>query len=222
MRTAKHGRAAVIRTVAGVTGALLVIAGCGGEDEPDTDVPSGEIGGTVSVVGSWSGAEQDSFIAMVAPWEEATGATVEYTGSRDLQTQLTTGIASGNLPDVAGIPGPGLMKEWYDQGALQPLDFVDFDSYSGATPAGFAELGQAEDGTLIGVFTKAAVKGLIYYNTANWTEDPTGDLGRLGQRRRVGGQRRREDLVRRSRVGRRVWLARHRLAGGHHPSSVRS
>ena len=172
MRTSNHGRTALIRSVAGVAAALLVLAACGGDEEPDTEVPSGEIGGTVNVVGSWTGAEEDSFMAMIAPWEEETGATVEYTGSRDLQTQLTTGIASGNLPDVAGIPGPGLMKEWYDQGALQPLDFVDFDAYSGATPAGFAELGQSDDGELIGVFTKAAVKGLIYYNVANWTEEP--------------------------------------------------
>jgi ABC-type glycerol-3-phosphate transport system substrate-binding protein len=27
------------------------------------------VGGEVSVVGSWTGAEQDSFLAMVAPWE---------------------------------------------------------------------------------------------------------------------------------------------------------
>ena len=170
MRTVKHGRTAVIRTVAGLAAAMLVLVACGGGDaEPETEVPTGDLSGSVSVVGSWSGAEQDSFLAMVAPWEEETGVTVEYTGSRDLQTQLTTGIASGNLPDVAGIPGPGLMKEWYDQGALQPLDFVDRDAYAGATPAGFAELGQADDGTLIAVFTKAAVKGLIYYNTANFT-----------------------------------------------------
>jgi len=127
------------------------------------------IGGEVSVVGSWSGAEQDSFLAMIAPWEECSGATVNYTGSRDLQTQLTTGIAGGNLPDLAGLPGPGLMKEWYDQAALKPLDFVDFEAYSSATPAGFAELGTAEDGTLIGIFTKAAVKGLIWFNPNNWT-----------------------------------------------------
>lgn len=165
----------------GVAGVALVLAGCsgagdgggGGDGGDGGGGGDGELSGTVSVVGSWSGSEQDSFLAMVAPWEEETGVTVEYTGSRDLQTQLTTGIASGNLPDVAGIPGPGLMKEWYDQGAMQPLDFVDLDAYSSATPAGFAELGTAEDGTLIGVFTKAAVKGLIFYNTAAWTaEEP--------------------------------------------------
>ncbi|HEU5204515.1 MAG TPA: ABC transporter substrate-binding protein [Candidatus Limnocylindrales bacterium] len=126
------------------------------------------IGGEVSVVGSWTGAEQDSFLAMVAPWEECSGATVNYTGSRDLAAQLTTGIASGTLPDVAGLPGPGLMKEWYDQGALKPLSFVDFATYEANTPPGFAAAGKASDGQLLGIFTKAAVKGLIYYNKANW------------------------------------------------------
>lgn len=105
---------------------------------------------------------------MVEPWEEETGVTVEYTGSRDLPAQITAGIASGNLPDIGGIPGPGAMNEWYDLGALKPLDFVDIDAYEEATPAGFAELGVAEDGTLIGVFTKAAVKGLVFFNTATW------------------------------------------------------
>jgi alpha-glucoside transport system substrate-binding protein len=131
-----------------------------------------QLGGSVSVVGSWSGAEQDSFMAMVKPWEDGTGAKVNYTGSRDLNAQLTTGIASGNLPDIAGLPGPGPMKEWYDQGALKPLDFVDFNAYAGATPAGFADLGKASDGKLIGIFTKAAVKGLIYYNTKTFTTAP--------------------------------------------------
>jgi alpha-glucoside transport system substrate-binding protein len=130
------------------------------------------IGGTVSVVGSWTGAEQDSFMAMVAPFEEMTGITVEYTGSRDLAAQLTTGIAGGQLPDVAGLPGPGLMIEWYEQGALQSLDFVDLDGYRGDTPEGYADLGVADDGTLIGIFVKSAVKGLVWYNTEHWEGEP--------------------------------------------------
>lgn len=138
-------------------------------ETPGSAAPPTQIGGSVSVVGSWTGAEQDSFLAMMAPFEEQTGITVEYTGSRDLAAQLTTGIASGNLPDVAGLPGPGLMKEWYDAGALKALDFVDYAKYESETPPGFAALGQSEDGKLIGIFTKAAVKGLIWYNPANWT-----------------------------------------------------
>jgi alpha-glucoside transport system substrate-binding protein len=157
--------------MAALAASALVVAGCsgdGGDDNADTGTEDGELGGTVSVLGQWSGAEQDSFMAMVAPWEEETGATVEYTGSRDSAAQITSGIASGNLPDIAGLPGIGAMREWYDAGALQPLDFVDFDEYSSKTPSGFADLGLAEDDTLIGIFTKAAVKGLVFYNTATW------------------------------------------------------
>jgi len=169
-----------VRIGMATTAALLLVVACGDDKTPaapggTTAAPGAsaaaptfsQIGGSVSVVGVWSGAEQDSFLAMVKPWEDKTGVKVNYTGSRDLQAQLTTGIASGNLPDLAGIPGPGLMKEWYGQKALKPLDFVDFNSYAAATPPGFADLGTADDGTLIGVFTKAAVKGLIWYNPKN-------------------------------------------------------
>ena len=38
----------------------------------------------VSVVGSWGGSEQESFLAMVKPWEDKTGNKVKYTGSRGL------------------------------------------------------------------------------------------------------------------------------------------
>jgi alpha-glucoside transport system substrate-binding protein len=93
---------------------------------------------------------------------------MNYTGQRDLAGALTAAIAGGNLPDVAGLPGPGLMQQWYADGTLLPLDFVDFAAYEAATPPGFAALGKAPDGKLAGIFTKGAVKGLIWYNTANW------------------------------------------------------
>ena len=127
------------------------------------------IGGEVTVYATWTGAEQDSFDAMMAPWLECTGTTMNYTGQRDLAGALTAAIAGGNLPDVAGLPGPGLMQQWYADGTLLPLDFVDFAAYEAATPPGFAALGQGPDGKLAGIFTKGAVKGLIWYNTETWT-----------------------------------------------------
>jgi alpha-glucoside transport system substrate-binding protein len=128
------------------------------------------IGGEVSVYATWTGAEQDNFDAMMAPWLECAGVTMNYTGQRDLAGALTAGIAGGNLPDVAGLPGPGLMQQWYADGVLLPLDFVDFAAYEAATPPGFAALGKAPDGKLAGIFTKGAVKGLIWYNTGVWKE----------------------------------------------------
>jgi alpha-glucoside transport system substrate-binding protein len=133
------------------------------------------IGGSVSVLASWTGAEQESFMAMLQPWMDATGVQVNYQGSRSMQDDLTAGIQAGGtgLPDVAGVPGPGLARDWYaaklsdGTTALKPLDFVDLNTYSSSTPPGMAELGVADDGKLIGIFTKAAVKGLIWYSTKN-------------------------------------------------------
>jgi alpha-glucoside transport system substrate-binding protein len=121
-------------------------------------------GQSVTVIGTWGGSEQDAFLQMVKPWEDETGATVKYTGTRDINTILTTGVASGVLPDLAGLPGPGQMAEYAQAGALKPLDNVlDISTYTSETSPGLVKLGQV-NGQTYGVFIKASIKGLIWYN----------------------------------------------------------
>ncbi len=129
----------------------------------------GQLGGTVTVIGTWGGSEQESFLAMVEPFETATGVDVQYTGTRDINTVLATGVASGILPDVAGLPGPGQLIDWAKAGAIKPLDDVlDIATYKADTAPALVELGTV-DGKVSGVFIKAAVKGLIWYNPAVYT-----------------------------------------------------
>jgi alpha-glucoside transport system substrate-binding protein len=147
---------------------MLVAAACSGGTQSGDDK-------SVTVVGTWGGSEQESFLAMVKPWEERTGNTVKYTGSRGLGAYLTTAVQSGTLPDLAGLPGPGEMHGFYEQGALKSLDDVlDMNTYKAETAPAFVELGTASDGKTIGVFIKSALKGLIWYNTGVFTgEAPT-------------------------------------------------
>jgi len=106
---------------------------------------------------------------MVAPFEASTGIDVQYTGTRDLTTVLSTGVQAGILPDVAGLPTLGSLIDWTKQGALKPLDDVlDIAAYKAETAPALVELGTV-DGKISGVFIKAAVKGLIWYNPANYT-----------------------------------------------------
>lgn len=136
--------------------AALVFAACSG--------PSAGGGKSVTVIGTWGGDEQKAFLAMVKPWEDQTGNKVKYTGTRDINTVLTTGVASGVLPDLAGLPGPGQMAEFVKAGALKPLDGVlDVATYKAETAPALVTLGTV-DNKLSGVFIKAAVKGLIWYN----------------------------------------------------------
>jgi alpha-glucoside transport system substrate-binding protein len=127
-----------------------------------------EIGGSVSVLAVWGGSEQDSFLAMVKPFEDATGVKVEYTGTRDLNAVLTTRVQGGNPPDVAGLPGPGQMAQYAQQGNLVDLSQVlDMSTFGDQYAKTWIDLGTV-DGKLAGIFIKASVKGLMWYDPKVW------------------------------------------------------
>jgi alpha-glucoside transport system substrate-binding protein len=156
----------VVRGSRGLLGlaALALVAAC-------TTTPSvAPIGGFVRVLGSWErGPELDTFRAVVAPFEQKTGYEVKYTPTRDLQRYLETSLRSGTTPDVAGLPGPGYMVDFARGGALVDLTkVIDVGLYKRDTAPAFVDLGTV-DGKLAGVFIKATVKSLIWYNPAVYT-----------------------------------------------------
>ncbi len=123
-----------------------------------------KIGGTVTVLGTWGGSEQDSFMAMVKPFEDATGVQVQYTGTRDLNAVLATRVQGGNPPDLAGLPGPGQMAQFAKAGKLVDLtNVLDMNQMNQQYAKSWIDLGSV-DGKPVGIFIKASVKGLIWYN----------------------------------------------------------
>ncbi|HEX5240368.1 MAG TPA: extracellular solute-binding protein [Candidatus Limnocylindrales bacterium] len=142
--------------------AVVALAACG-------TVEAQPVGGTVSVLATWDGAERDAFKAVVAPFEQRTGIKVTYTSTRDLSGVLWKDIATGDLPDVAGLPGPGEMREFARAGALVDLNqAIDVATYKAETAPGFVQLGTVDD-RLVGMFVKATVKGLIWYDPKSYT-----------------------------------------------------
>jgi alpha-glucoside transport system substrate-binding protein len=123
-----------------------------------------KIGGTVTVIGEWGGSEQDSFMSMLKPFEDATGVQVQYTGTRDVPAILTTRVTGGNPPDLADIPSPGILTNYASQGKLVDLSTVlDMSTFNSQYAKTWADLG-SYNGSLYGLFMKAAVKGLIWYD----------------------------------------------------------
>jgi alpha-glucoside transport system substrate-binding protein len=124
----------------------------------------GQISGSVSVLAVWGGSEQDQFLSMVKPFEDGTGVKVNYTGSRDEPAILTTGIQTGQLPDIAGLPGPAQMTQYAQAGKLQDLSqMLDINAYNSQTPQGLVTLGTV-NGKLVGVFLDVSAKGQIWYD----------------------------------------------------------
>jgi len=146
--------------------------GGGGTAAPPTSV--GQIGGTVSIVAVWSGgddpkSEEYAFKQVLKPFLDQTGITLNYTATRDINAVLSN---TANLPDIAGIPGPGKMIELAQAGTLKPLDdLFDTKAYIQDTPGASA---LQLDGKQYAEFFKGSIKGLIWYNPKNYTAgDPT-------------------------------------------------
>ncbi|MEZ0285568.1 MAG: ABC transporter substrate-binding protein [Thermoleophilia bacterium] len=153
----------------------LAVAGCGGDDDEASDTAGGgavneDVSGSISALGIWAGAEQQSFQAVIDKFNETyPNVTVDYrTAGDNLPTVLGTAVEGGNPPDVAFIAQPATIQEFATEGEAQPLDF--------AQDAAVENLGQAVvdtatfDGQLYGILFKAANKSLGWYNTQVWED----------------------------------------------------
>jgi alpha-glucoside transport system substrate-binding protein len=129
----------------------LIVAACQPASTPSASGSPGQIGGTVSVLATWGGSEQDSFLAMVKPFEDQTGVKVQYEGTRD-NAVLTTRVQGGNPPQLA------------KQGKLVDLgNVLDMTAMRAQYSDSFIKLAQV-DGKQVGIFIKAALKGPVWYN----------------------------------------------------------
>ena len=75
-------------------------------------------GETVSVYTSIVDPEDQPHIDSYKPFEECTGVEVKYEGSREFEAQLVVRVQSGNAPDIAFIPQPGLLATLVGTGAV--------------------------------------------------------------------------------------------------------
>lgn len=133
-------------------------------EQPADEVAAAEIdcmdakaGDTVSMLYQWSGAEEEKFSAVLAPFVEACGVTITPESSRD-QALLDTRVKAGTPPDLAFWQTPQLIQ-YKDQ--LIPMTDL------GINEANYAENWRAlgtVDGKWLGLPAKADIKTLIWYS----------------------------------------------------------
>jgi alpha-glucoside transport system substrate-binding protein len=138
-------------------------------------------GGTVTVLGSWTGAEQSVFLAMIRGFEQKYGVRVDYTGTRDASAVLASDLNDGNAPDLAVLATPADLDQYAAAGKLVSLDTAL--SSAGLTsqygPAWLQLMRAARrPGTshYYAVIVKAALKSVIWYDPKNL---PASDLAQL-------------------------------------------
>src|SRR5438309_1417758 len=157
MRSSSHLRALVVAMAA-----VFTAVACG--------TGTSQNAGTIKFLGVWSGAEQASWLAVLKPFQDSTGITVKYEASRDQDAILTSSVAAGNPPDVAGAPSPALLTTFAKAGKVIALNSaVDMTALQANTAASWIKLGEPlNDGKLYQIFAWADVKGLIWYDPKNF------------------------------------------------------
>jgi alpha-glucoside transport system substrate-binding protein len=151
-----------LRKLVGLVAAAMLLVVAGGSAVAAQDKPLD--GERVEVAAVWTGAEQKNFKKVLDAFEKKTGASVRFTSTGDdIAPVLEPRIAGGNPPDIAVLPQPGLLRDFAQRGALQPIQDVAGAEVDANYAPIWRELGTV-NGQLYGVWFKSANKSLVWYN----------------------------------------------------------
>ncbi len=133
-------------------------------------------GQSVTILAPWMGPDQDLFTSIAAYFEDATGATVDYSGSTSFEQQIVIDSEAGSPPDIAVLPQPGLAADLASKGYLRDLgdDTAQWVRDNYAAGDSWAALGTyaGKDGAdhFFAFPYKADVKSLVWYVPENFED----------------------------------------------------
>ncbi len=134
---------------------------------------SGEV---ITIAGPWLGPDKDLVESVIAYFEEATGADVQYSGSDSFEQQIVIDAEAGSPPNIAVFPQPGLASDMAAKGQLAPLPegTADWVKNNYAAGQSWVDLGtfKGADGkdALYGFFYKVDLKSLVWYVPENFED----------------------------------------------------
>ena len=133
-------------------------------------------GQTLAVFGPWLGPDKDLFESVIAYFEEATGADVQYSGSDSFEQQIVIDTQAGSPPNVAVFPQPGLAADLAAKGLLTklPASAGEFLAENYAAGESWVDLssyaGKDGEKALYAFPYKADVKSLVWYVPDNFDD----------------------------------------------------
>lgn len=133
-------------------------------------------GQTISIFGPWLTADKEGFEAVLAYFQAATGATVEYSGSDSFEQQIVIDTQAGSPANISIFPQPGLAADVASKGYLSPLggDVKQWllDNYGAGQSWVDLSTYKDKDGNpqLFAFPWKADLKSLVWYVPENFAE----------------------------------------------------
>ena len=182
-----------LMAAAGASSLALVLSGCSSSDDTATDgdasAPAvdcaayesyGDLSGkTINVYASILSPELEMYEAAYVPFEECTGANIQFEGSAEFEAQLKVREKAGNPPDIALIPQPGLLATMVATGSVvAPSAGTVTNTDANWTPdwKGYGTV----DGTFYAPPNSSNLKSLVWYSPSmfadnGWTIPTTWD-----------------------------------------------
>jgi alpha-glucoside transport system substrate-binding protein len=118
----------------------------------------------VSVIGPWAGPDLDSFWAVAQPFAQREDVKLSFESTPDVGSVLAARLEAATPPDVAILPGIGLLREYARAGLLVPLRGVlSLETLRRRYPEGWLEA-VSVDGEVYGAFYRVTHKSLVWYN----------------------------------------------------------
>jgi alpha-glucoside transport system substrate-binding protein len=133
-------------------------------------------GEKITIKGPWLGADKKLVESVIAYFEAATGATVEYAGSDSFEQQIVIDVQAGSAPNLAVFPQPGLAADLASKGFLSPLsaETEKWVQENYAAGSSWVDLGtfadKKGDKNLFGFFYKVDLKSLVWFVPENFED----------------------------------------------------
>jgi alpha-glucoside transport system substrate-binding protein len=134
-------------------------------------------GEVITVQGSLLGTDQEMFLNTVSCFEKATGAKIQYSGSRDFAALVVADMRSNNPPNIAIFPQPGLAADMAAEGHLIPIgdDAAAWMKNNYGAGSSWVDLGTYADANgndhFYGFAYKMDLKSLVWYSPEQFEDN---------------------------------------------------
>jgi len=136
---------------------------------------AGEYDGTVvTMMGPFVDADQVKFDDSIAAFEEATGIDIQYEGTKEFESIISTRVDGGDAPDIADFPQPGLLKNFVRDGTIIDVStFLPEEYLQQQYIQSWLDMATMEgpDGPITaGIWTRFNGKSVVWYPKVAWDE----------------------------------------------------
>ncbi len=153
--------------MAGLAASSLVLTGClgggGAEPAPEETGPA-TAKETVQIMYAFSGDQSTAFQKDMNAWASTQGIKLDFIQSNEFEVQITAKIQSGNAPDIAIFPQPGILRQLARDGQVADLSTqVDLPKLEADVVSGFLDAATV-DGKKYGAPMAMNGKSFYWYN----------------------------------------------------------